>query len=328
MAARAQVPRQRIPRPSGALVGAAAPWAQLPEDDRRAITVDEVRRVLAPGTRGPELDAFASTGRRVTPAELPQGGRAGPAAVLCLLLEREGEANVVLTRRSAHLRSHSGEVSFPGGRLQPGELPLQAALREANEEIGIDAGAVEVIGQLTPLTTVRSLALVHCFVAHFRGPAGEDFAFSLNPGEVEKVFWVPLARLASEGVYHEELWPPLEEPPLQVQARAGCRPASSEPASSEPASSQPASSEPASGQPASGQPASGQPAHSGPTSSEPTPQGSSSYRAVPFFRLDEDIVWGATGRLLTELLATVLARRTSSELERRSGLSDRYPGGT
>jgi 8-oxo-dGTP pyrophosphatase MutT (NUDIX family) len=182
------------------------------------------------------------------------------------LFEHDGEANVVLTRRSVHLRSHSGEVSFPGGRLQPGELPLQAALREANEEIGIDAGAVEIIGQLTPLTTVRSPALVHCFVGCFRPPAPARLTFSFDPGEVEKVFWGSLAGLAAEGIYHEELWPALEE------------------------------------------------------------QGPTTYRAIPFFGLDDDVVWGATGRLLTELIGTVLADRRASRPEGRSGLSGRYPG--
>jgi 8-oxo-dGTP pyrophosphatase MutT (NUDIX family) len=257
---------QRIPRPAGTLPGAPAPWSELPEDRRGGITVDEVRRALASLPEGPVRPAPVQAGRPVTPAELPSGRDARPAAVICLLFQQDGEANVVLTRRSAHLRSHSGEVSFPGGRLQPGELPLQAALREANEEIGIDAGSVDVIGQLTPLTTVRSPALVHCFVGDFHGPAATSLDFVFDPGEVERVFWVQLSRLADDGVYHEELWPALGGP------------------------------------------------------------GQTVYRAVPFFRLDEDIVWGATGRLLTELLGRVLTGRMASGPEGRSGLSGRYPG--
>lgn len=282
-----QIPHQRIPRPNGALAGGAAPWAALSEERRRGITVHEIRRAFGDDRRGrepaspvpgsaerAELDAPPSAGRRVTPAELSEGTRSGPAAVLCVLFDRDGEANVVLTRRSAHLRSHSGEVSFPGGRLQPGEVPLEAALREAHEEIGLDPGAVEVIGELTPLRTVRSPVLVHCFVGHLRA-VGEDLAFSFNPGEVEKVFWVPLARLAREGVYHEELWPALEAVSFTSASSA-----------------------------------------------EP------SYRAVPFFHLDEDIVWGATGRLLTELLTLVLVVRVSPGHEGRRGPADMYPGRT
>jgi 8-oxo-dGTP pyrophosphatase MutT (NUDIX family) len=262
----------RVPRPADSLPGAPAPWSQLPEEQRRAITLDEVRRALAAFPGGLQAGSPPPEWKRVTPAELPSGADARPAAVLCLLFEHDGEANVVLTRRSVHLRSHSGEVSFPGGRLQPGELPLQAALREANEEIGVDAGAIEIIGQLTPLTTVRSPALVHCFVGCFRPPAPARLTFSFDPGEVEKVFWVSLAGLAVEGIYHEELWPALEDQGL-------------------------------------------------------TAHRSTTYRAVPFFGLDDDVVWGATGRLLTELVGTVLANRMASRPEGRSGLSGRYPGG-
>ncbi len=104
------------------------------------------------------------------PAELPPQADQRPAAVLCLLFESAGEANVVLTRRPVHLRSHAGEVCFPGGRLRRGEIPVEAALREANEEIGAVVADIEVIGQLTPLTTSRSPALVHCFVGKLSAP--------------------------------------------------------------------------------------------------------------------------------------------------------------
>jgi 8-oxo-dGTP pyrophosphatase MutT (NUDIX family) len=269
----------RIPRPADSLPGAPAPWYQVPEERRTGISIDEVQLALTAARGSGEGSPARPAWERVTPAELPSGKDSRPAAVLCLLFERGGEANVVLTRRSAHLRSHSGEVSFPGGRLHSGELPLQAALREANEEIGVDAGSVDVIGQLTPLTTVRSPALVHCFVGRLRtvGPGSPGSpgsaespgrpVFASDPREVEKVFWVPLASLAREGVYHEELWPALED------------------------------------------------------------QGRTTYRAVPFFRLEDDIVWGATGRLLTELIDAVLAQRTEPKPEGRSGLSGRYPGG-
>jgi 8-oxo-dGTP pyrophosphatase MutT (NUDIX family) len=234
-----------IPRPKGFLPGAPAPWAHLPESDRAGITVDEVCRALATCA---QLPPFPHLPRKVTAAELPPQADQRPAAVLCLLFESAGEANVVLTRRPAHLRSHAGEVCFPGGRLRRGELPVQAALRESNEEIGVVAADIEVIGQLTPLTTSRSPALVHCFVGKFPGPAAEGPAFVPDPNEVDKVFSVPLARLAASGVYHEELWP-------SRQADGGA------------------------------------------------------FRAVPFFLLDEETVWGATGRLLAELLGLVLGQR-------------------
>ncbi|HXW78400.1 MAG TPA: CoA pyrophosphatase [Acidimicrobiales bacterium] len=245
-----------IPRPEGAVPGSPAPWSVLPEAERRGVTIDEVARSLEHRV-DVQPRARSLVEQVVTPAELPDSGDSRPAAVVCVLFEADGEANVLLTRRSAHLRSHGGEVSFPGGRLQPGELPLQAALREAQEEVGVDPATVEVIGQLTPLTTVRSPALVHCFVARLAvGPVGREWGFRSDPTEVEKVFWVPLAELASGDVYHEELWP------------------------------------------------------------IPGPVGWPSYRAVPFFRLAEDVVWGATGRLLTELLGTVLGERNVARGDR------------
>jgi 8-oxo-dGTP pyrophosphatase MutT (NUDIX family) len=176
---------------------------------------------------------------------------------LCLLFDAGGEANVVLTKRAGHLPDHAGEVSFPGGRLGPGEVALAGALREAEEEVGVPASSVSVLGELTPLTTRRSPALVRCFVATFAGPASLPSGALVGNDEVERVFWAPLSRLAAPGVFHEELWP------VPVSWGGG-----------------------------------GQP---GPGSAGAT------YHAVPFFQLDEDVVWGATGRLLVELLSTVLA---------------------
>ncbi len=186
--------------------------------------------------------------------------------MLCLLFERAGEANVVLTRRPGHLRSHAGEVCFPGGRLRRGEAPLEAALREANEEIGVAAGDIDVIGQLTPLTTTRSPALVHCFVGRLSG-SSESPVFVPDPNEVDKVFWVPLAQLATNGAYHEELWPSRHGVGTQL-------------------------------------------------------------RAVPFFRLDEDTVWGATGRLLAELLEAVLGRRGQREPMEDAGAAAKRQSGS
>jgi 8-oxo-dGTP pyrophosphatase MutT (NUDIX family) len=189
----------------------------------------------------------------VTPPELPVTDDNRPAGVLCLLFEDSGETFVVLTRRSAHLSSHGGEVSFPGGRLQAGETPVQAALREAEEEIGVAGAEVEVIGELSQLTTRRSPAIVHCFVGIFPGPGAEGATFLVDAGEVERLFCVPLARLVADGVFHEELWPG----PAVKTGEA------------------------------------------------------SALHAVPFFAVDGETVWGATGRFLFELLNAVMSRRST-----------------
>lgn len=122
--------------------------------------------------------------------------------MLCALFEEDGQAHTVLTRRSSKLRSHTGEVSFPGGRLNPEEQPLDAALRESREEIGLDAGSVTIIGRLGTLSTVANPAPILPFVARLPGRP----ELRANPAEVDRAFSVPLVELMQPGVYHEEIW--------------------------------------------------------------------------------------------------------------------------
>ncbi len=69
-----------------------------------------------------------------------------PAAVLIAVTEREGNPGVLLLHRPSNMRSHPGQIAFPGGKVDPGETPVEAALREAHEELGIDSRDVRVIG--------------------------------------------------------------------------------------------------------------------------------------------------------------------------------------
>ena len=134
------------------------------------------------------------------------------AGVLVPLFEEAREARVVLTRRAAHLRSHTGEVAFPGGRLEPGEEPVAGALREAHEEVGLDPAEVEILGSLAPLQTVSSGSRITPFV----GALGRRPPLAPNPAEVARIFDVSLAELVSDGVYREERWdlPGLEDRPM------------------------------------------------------------------------------------------------------------------
>jgi 8-oxo-dGTP pyrophosphatase MutT (NUDIX family) len=125
-----------------------------------------------------------------------------PAAVLVALFEEEGEGRVVLTVRSDQLRSHTGEVAFPGGRIEGGESVVEAALREADEEVGLDPTAVTVIGQLTPRPTISSGALMTPVVATLAARP----QLRASPDEVERIFDVALSELAADGVFHEEWW--------------------------------------------------------------------------------------------------------------------------
>jgi 8-oxo-dGTP pyrophosphatase MutT (NUDIX family) len=106
-------------------------------------------------------------------------------------------------RRASHLRAHQGEVSFPGGG-RDGDEPLErTALREAEEEIGLDPALVEVVGELDHLSTITSGAFIVPFVGILDGRPATLVA---SPDEVAAILHVPLAELLAEDVYREELW--------------------------------------------------------------------------------------------------------------------------
>ena len=130
---------------------------------------------------------------RLTDGTLPvRAPQERPAAVLVLLFARAGVPHVVLTVRGSGLPHHPDQVSLPGGRVEPGETPEATALREAAEEIGLDAGGVLIAGRLTPVHIPVSGFTVEAIV----GIAAGSPAFVAEPGEVAEVLEVPLARLA------------------------------------------------------------------------------------------------------------------------------------
>jgi 8-oxo-dGTP pyrophosphatase MutT (NUDIX family) len=117
--------------------------------------------------------------------------RLSPAAVLVGLAERMDGPTVMLTRRHAGLRHHGGQISFPGGRIDPGDRdPVDAALREAAEEIGLGAGQAQPLGFLDPLVTITGF---HVYPVVARIDA--DFLPTPDPREVDEAFEVPLAFL-------------------------------------------------------------------------------------------------------------------------------------
>jgi 8-oxo-dGTP pyrophosphatase MutT (NUDIX family) len=197
---------QIIPRPLSARPGRDAPWATLEPERRRGIGLARVAAALEAGGFGlpipdgplagpphasPVFDGAAVAGR------LPVG-----AAVLVALFEESGETRVVLTRRSAQLRSHTGQVSFPGGKLDPGENALEAALREGEEEVGLPADASSPAGWLRPASSFASGSLIMPVVTTL----GHRPELVASPAEVDRVFDVALCDLLDEGVFHEERW--------------------------------------------------------------------------------------------------------------------------
>lgn len=178
---------QDIPRPPAWFPGGPAPWSSL-VDPARGIDEDRVRATFPAGSGG-------------TPSPVAATG-ASPSAVL-VPLYREGDGlHVVLTRRSWQLRTHRGEVSFPGGRSDEGETHAQTALREACEEVDLDPGDVEPLGELDHLTTVTRRAYIVPVVGLLDGRPH----LRANDHEVDAVLHVPLAELLEPGVYREERW--------------------------------------------------------------------------------------------------------------------------
>jgi len=217
---------QRIPRPASARAGASPPWAHVEPADRRFSLADV--RAAAVGFSAP---------RRV---EVPRTAR--PAAVLVAFFEEDREARVILTKRPETMPSHQGEIAFPGGKFEPGvDRNLEdTALREAHEEIGLDPSHVEVIAELTSMTTVAGRFVLTPFVGLLdrRPVLAPDFT------EVVSVFDVSVSELLDDAAYREERW----DLPVELGPEAGLD------------------------------------------------------RAIHFFELPGETVWGATARILSDFL--------------------------
>lgn len=214
---------QFIPRPARWSPGGPAPW-----QGRDTSVLGHTDDVLA------SLDAHAHRWRPSTP-EHPDSRH---SAVLVALADGAQGAEVLVTRRAMHLRDHRGEISFPGGRLEPGETPVEAALREAHEEVGLDPSLVELHGELGHLNTFVSRS----YIVPVLGRLDRWPDLHAATGEVDRILRVPLVELVRDDTYHAEVW--------------GVAPDDHE---------------------------------------------------LHFFDLDDETIWGATGRMLAELLSVVLA---------------------
>ena len=171
---------------------------------------DDLRRRLAEPLPGLAAQLRMAPDPRTWPDD---GAVLRPAAALLLIYPHGGEWHVPLTVRGSALRHHTGQVSLPGGRLDhPNESVEQAALREAQEEIGVAPNTVEIIGKLTPVPIAVSGHLLHPVV----GIASERPEFSVAVAEVERLIELPVARLMEpDAVGSEQRMRAL--PPLVVQ---------------------------------------------------------------------------------------------------------------
>ena len=158
------------------------------------LTAEDLRRRFA-AAAPPSASLYGDEGPRPDPAQLR------PAAVLVPIVDRRPAPTVLFTRRAAHLKDHSGQVSFPGGRVHAGDAsPEATALREAREEIGLDPARVEVLGRLSETLVLQSAFRLTPWVASVPYP----YPYVADPREVDEILHVPLSELQRPGAHRVE----------------------------------------------------------------------------------------------------------------------------
>lgn len=178
---------------------------EMPDRDWRALAQRLLPLASDPNLAPTNIEALHAYWGGVRPLR--------PAAVLVGLIARRQGMHVLLTRRHDQLAQHAGQISFPGGRIDACDADaVQAALREAHEEIGVGDDRIEPLGRIEPLATV-SQYLVQPIVAR----VDPDYELRLQTGEVSAAFELPLARAA-----RPELWQPyaVNRPGLNIAMKA------------------------------------------------------------------------------------------------------------
>jgi 8-oxo-dGTP pyrophosphatase MutT (NUDIX family) len=184
---------QHIPRPPSYTEHFDTPWAL-----ETRWSVDELVEPV-PERSGPMLPTFPD-------AKL--------SAVLLLLADGPAGPEVLLTRRSMEMKNHKGEISFPGGRVDPGETAIETALREAHEEVGLDPALPSVVGELEHLSTIVSKSYIVPVVARLDVAHADRPFLEPQTMEADRVMWTPISELTRSGTYRLERWGnlPLDRP--------------------------------------------------------------------------------------------------------------------
>jgi 8-oxo-dGTP pyrophosphatase MutT (NUDIX family) len=207
----------KIPTPEEDAINVAAP----PGFDARAVPVhavcsDQVKvspKILAPEIlrqrfQNPPIwqPEITDESRQVMVADIiakrQAAGKITEAAVLIPLLLKDDGLSVLLTQRTNHLRDHAGQISFPGGRMDPGDAgPNDTALRESEEEIGLERSRVEIIGHMPQYLTVSGYS-----VTPVVGLVQAQAEYVLDEFEVADVFEVPLQFLMDPANHQVRMW--------------------------------------------------------------------------------------------------------------------------
>ena len=141
-----------------------------------------------------------------------QEGLRAAAVALVLTSDEEGRACFLITRRASRLRNHPGQWALPGGRLDAGETPEQAALREVDEEVGVDLVPGDILGLLDDYATRSGFVITPVVV--WAGPNCETIA---DPSEVAAIYRVPLSQLDRPGVPRLRSIPESDRPVISIE---------------------------------------------------------------------------------------------------------------
>lgn len=157
---------------------------------------EPLAQAFVEGHRAPVPDLLSD-------AQFAQDGRATPAAVLIAITDSAHDPQVILTQRPRAMRDHPGQVAFPGGKIDPGEDAITAALREAEEELALPRAAVRVIGATDAYHTGTGF-----IVTPVVGVVPPGLSFTPNPAEVDAWFEAPLAMLLDQANWttNEVFW--------------------------------------------------------------------------------------------------------------------------